>query len=380
MAKMNYQKSANWLLLQIVSAGVLVCGLVGNSPTAEAARKVLCYSDVSGDVFGGTDGDCPGGFIIIPTQYLNFGATDIDIGGEVKIGSGIDLNRPGDGVSTFDDNVTFNGLIQASQATINRATIGGSLKAVSGATVDMDGNRVQNVGTPTAGTDAVNKTYVDNATSASSTKNNEQDNRLTAVETKNTQQDTRLDNVETKNTQQDGRLDGVEAKNTEQDGRLNDNDTKNSQQDTRLTNVESTNTNQQTQINSNTTRITAAEAANNAQQAQIDNNSMDIVSLQTQANNSDAAIASLQSDVQDLRTRDKELAEGIAISLALDAPVLRSGQTFAIRGGYGNYEGSSALGFTAAGALSPNVVVDAGIGFGTSQNTVAGKGGVTIGW
>lgn len=346
-----------------ISATILMCsiviGLVAGGSQANAARKVLCYSDVSGDVFGGTDGDCPGGFIITPTEFLNFGAT------EVQIGS-VDLYRPGDGLSTFDDNVTINGLLQASQVTINQGTFGGSLKAASGATVDMGGNRVQNVATPTAGTDAANKTYVDDLASSSSTKNTEQDNRLDAVETKNSQQDTRLTNVETKNTEQDGRLNNVESKNTEQDTRLN--------------NVESTNTTQQTQINSNTTRITSAETVNSAQQVQINNNTTDIATLQTQANNSDMQIAALQSGVSDLQKRDGELAEGIAISLALDAPQLRSGQTFAMRGGYGNFDGSSAVGFTAAGALSPNVALDAGIGFGASHGTVAGKGGVTIGW
>ncbi|MCC7253575.1 hypothetical protein [Hyphomicrobium sp.] len=91
-------------------------------------------------------------------------------------------------------------------------------------------------------------------------------------------------------------------------------------------------------------------------------------------------IAGIQSQINGLIDRDDELAEGIAISLALDAPVLRNGQTFAMRGGWGNFEGSNAAGFTAAGALSQNVVVDAGVGWGTSQGTVAGKAGVTIGW
>lgn len=129
--------------------------------------------------------------------------------------------------------------------------------------------------------------------------------------------------------------------------------------DGRITEVSNVAADQQNQIDD-------VVIVNNSQQIQIDQNSSDIMSL--------------QSDVRDLRERDDELAEGIALSLALDAPLLREGQTFAMRGGWGNFEGSNAAGFTAAGALSQNVVVDAGIGYGASQGTVAGKAGMTLGW
>jgi hypothetical protein len=131
--------------------------------------------------------------------------------------------------------------------------------------------------------------------------------------------------------------------------------------------------NQQTQIDSIVTvnnqqdaRLTTIENVNASQQVQIDQNAADIFSL--------------QSDVRDLQQRDDELAEGIAIALALDAPLLKNGQTFAMRGGWGNFDGSNAAGVTAAGAITQNVVVDAGVGWGTSQGTVAGKAGVTVGW
>lgn len=131
--------------------------------------------------------------------------------------------------------------------------------------------------------------------------------------------------------------------------------------------------NQQTQINSIVTvnnqqnvRLSNIEGVNAAQQIQINENTADILAL--------------QSNVQDLQQRDEELAEGIAVSMAIDAPLLRSGQTFAMRGGWGNFDGTHAAGVSAAGAISQNVVVDAGVGWGTSQGTVAGKAGVTIGW
>ena len=94
-----------------------------------------------------------------------------------------------------------------------------------------------------------------------------------------------------------------------------------------------------------------------------------------------------QRQIDALGKRDGELAEGIAIALALDAPNLQSGQSFAFRMGYGNFDGSSALGVAAAGLLDKgsfgersSITLDGGVGFGTSDGTVAGKAGLTFGW
>jgi hypothetical protein len=43
------------------------------------------------------------------------------------------------------------------------ATFNGGMTVAANQTVNMGGNRVQNVGTPIAGTDATNKNYVDSA-------------------------------------------------------------------------------------------------------------------------------------------------------------------------------------------------------------------------
>ena len=94
-----------------------------------------------------------------------------------------------------------------------------------------------------------------------------------------------------------------------------------------------------------------------------------------------------QRQLDALGERDSELAEGIAIALALDAPNLQSGQSFALRMGYGNFDGSSAVGVAAAGLLDKGsfggrstVTLDGGVGFGTADGTVAGKAGLTFGW
>lgn len=150
-------------------------------------------------------------------------------------------------------------------------------------------------------------------------------------------------------------------------------DDANATQNVRITNVETKNGEQDV-------AIAGIVTVNNTQQTQITNLTTATNTLQNQVNEITTDVNGLQSDVNHLRDRDNELAEGIAISLALDAPVLRSGQTIAFRGGWGNFDGSNAAGVTAAGAISQNVAIDAGVGWGTTQGTVAGKAGMTIGW
>lgn len=217
--------------------------------------------------------------------------------------------------------------------------IGGGLEITSTANpINFGGNVIHGVANPVVGTDAANKAYVDGIAAANNTKNTEQDNRLTSVETKNTQQDGRLTAVEDTNTQQNTRLTSVETKNT--------------QQDTRLTSVENTNTAQQVQINN----------------------------LQDTA-------GSLQRQVDALGERDEELADGIAVSLALQQPILLSGQSFGIRVGYGNFDGTSAVGATAAGVVNrgalgagSSIVLDGGVGFGAETGGVSSRGGMTFAW
>jgi hypothetical protein len=75
------------------------------------------------------------------------------------------------------------------------------------------------------------------------------------------------------------------------------------------------------------------------------------------------------------------------VSLALAQPLFQPGQDFAMRFGWGNFEGSNAVGLSLAGVLDrgslgqgTSIILDGGIGYGTSENTVAGKAGITFGW
>lgn len=95
----------------------------------------------------------------------------------------------------------------------------------------------------------------------------------------------------------------------------------------------------------------------------------------------------IQSQINALGKRDDELAEGIAISLALNLPIFHAGQTFAVNVGWGGFDGENALGFTAAGVVNQGglgpgstVTLYGGVGAGGNEGTVAGKSGVSFGF
>jgi hypothetical protein len=94
-----------------------------------------------------------------------------------------------------------------------------------------------------------------------------------------------------------------------------------------------------------------------------------------------------QRQIDGLGRRDRELADGIAMALAMQQPIFLPGQSFAIRAGYGNFDGADAFGVSAAGVVArdsfgkgSSVTLDAGIGFGTATGTAAGRAGLTLGW
>jgi autotransporter adhesin len=98
-------------------------------------------------------------------------------------------------------------------------------------------------------------------------------------------------------------------------------------------------------------------------------------------------ITNINNQITILKQNDKELMDGIAISLALAQPIFQPGQTFAMRAGWGNFDGANAVGITAAGLVGRGywgptsaIIVDAGIGTGTSEGVVGGRAGVTFGW
>ena len=71
---------------------------------------------------------------------------------------------------------------------------------------------------------------------------------------------------------------------------------------------------------------------------------------------------------------------GLAISYALDTPIIASGDTSALRIGVGHFKGANALGLTYAARLDNGVTVDLGIGGDTDEEAVGGKLGISFGW
>lgn len=240
-----------------------------------------------------------------------------------------------------DGSVQFNG---ASTSFQNAVTLNGGI-TVTGGNIDMGNNQVHGVADPTADTDAANKRYVDQANAAQQTQINSNTTRITDAENVNASQQTQINS----NT-------------------------------TRITDAENVNATQQTQIDSNTTRVTDVETVNSSQQ-------IEIAALQTAVGSLNDTTDHLQSQINRLDQRDDELAEAIAIALALDQPFFHGGQTFAFNIGWGGYGGENAIGITAAGivdrgSLGPTstTTLHGGVGAGTGQGQVAGKAGVSFGW
>lgn len=78
---------------------------------------------------------------------------------------------------------------------------------------------------------------------------------------------------------------------------------------------------------------------------------------------------------------------GIAIALAIPAPLFHNGQSVALSFGQGNFDGSNAFGLSLAGVLNKgafgptsSVTVSGGLGVGIETGTVASRTSVTFGW
>jgi len=149
-------------------------------------------------------------------------------------------------------------------------------------------------------------------------------------------------------------------------------------------NVESTRANQMA-FGRETSTYTMAGIASAASRA-AQQGPLEVVTTDAQGNLASDGGA-LQRQIDNLGRRDGELADGIAIALALQQPIFHSGQKFAGRLGYGNFDGSNALGLSLAGVIdrgsfgsNSSITLDGGVGVGTSTGTVAAKAGVTFGW
>lgn len=166
---------ANALTMPDNSATALDIKEAGNSylkfVTTNSGEKVVFGKDVE------TAGvDVQSGNFLVGTDKFTVASGDGDtvIAGTLNVQSGVDL----DSTLNVDGNTTMNGNVTLGNAGGDTVTVTGTATftpsadfdggfTVAGSqTVDMGANRVTNVGTPTASTDATTKAYVDSVKQA----------------------------------------------------------------------------------------------------------------------------------------------------------------------------------------------------------------------
>ncbi|WP_195930345.1 hypothetical protein [Hyphomicrobium album] len=301
--------------------------IAGSLVLATSAQAQIIYEGGGNGSLSDVCGGSTGTLLIATNDGCGNGTTFNALPTAVIIGSA----ATGAAFQMSNGAATFNG---ASTTFQNIVTMNGGI-TVTGGTINMGGNVVQNVADPRAGavgeTDAANRRYVDQQNATQQTQIDSNTTRITNAENVNSTQQTQIGNIQTVNT------------------------------------------NQQVQIDQNTT-------TNNTQ-------AIEIAALQGAVGNLNSTADRLQTQIDQLDRRDDDLAEGIAISLALDQPFFHAGQTFAINLGWGGYDGQNAVGLTAAGivdrgGLGPTstTTLHGGIGAGTGQGQVAGKAGLSFGW
>ena len=111
-----------------------------------------------------------------------------------------------------------------------------------------------------------------------------------------------------------------------------------------------------------------------------------ITNVGTPINGTDAANkAYVDSGLAAANNNITKAYQGTAIALALSQPIFAPGQSWAVRAGWGGFEGENAGGISVAGIIGRDwfgagstIAIDGGVGF--ADNVVAGKAGVTIGF
>jgi opacity protein-like surface antigen len=81
-----------------------------------------------------------------------------------------------------------------------------------------------------------------------------------------------------------------------------------------------------------------------------------------------------------LDNRNEVLAEGIAMSLALDSPTVAPGSTFAISGGIGHYDNAESIAVGASYRYSDKMLWSGGLGVGVDHGKVGARVGVSYSW
>ena len=293
--------------------------------SAIADPTTVCRNNVTGNMYAGVSDDCDVAYEV-PIDAMNFGGASMTMGN-------VQLNTGVNGLSTFGDNVNFNGLIQVHQATINEATIGGSLSVASGASINMGGNRITNVGAPTNGTDAATKAYVDSLVGSGSTLNTTVSTHTTQIAALQTTVSTHTTEIATLNTT----------------------------------------------VNTHATQIAALDSTVNAHTTQIAGLDSRVTANTSAITALDGRVGALETGLDRLDGRVDKAFEGAAMAMAMAAPAMPTDKNYAVSINWGDFGGKNAFAGTVQARVSEDFMIHGGIGFGSS-GTVGGRAGLTYAW
>jgi hypothetical protein len=113
--------------------------------------------------------------------------------------------------------------------------------------------------------------------------------------------------------------------------------------------------------------------------AQIQQNTGAIDTNTTNIATNTRDIASLRSELSNTNEKVDENTEGVALALAMVGGLtLPDGNTYAISGNWGTFEGENALAFGAIARVSKNVYVTGGFGAGLNNGTFGGRAGISF--
>jgi hypothetical protein len=89
----------------------------------------------------------------------------------------------------------------------------------------------------------------------------------------------------------------------------------------------------------------------------------------------------INARINTLSGRTDRALTGVAMAFAMaGAPTLLQGETFAMSGNWGTFEGENGLAMNAAFRVAKNVQLNGGVAWGLEQDIAGGRVGVRVGW
>jgi hypothetical protein len=296
-------------------------------------------------------------------QVANNGA----IGGELTVAGFASLNN-GLGVT--------NGLradtITATQSVRTPVvSISSTLNVSSGATVDMGGNRVQNIGTPQAGTDAANRDYVDASVAAINDAVATQAVQIAAAQTT-------ANSALTVATAAAGSATAAQAT---ADAAVANAAAAQATADTAITRSDS--------LGASTVRALGGGSAYNSATASVSAPSYAIGG--ESYSSVGGAFAAVDGRLGEIDGRINALSEnsdrrirqangGIAAAMALGGTVMPPDMRFAVSFNLATYRGEQGFSGSLVARVTNHVWVSGGVAGSTVRGSTGGRAGVTFGW